>query len=96
VRNTSVYVFLCTNVFVNYFLNQHVYTVAGKKNLFVLWRIGLFRKIPAAKLLPFQELSFVMGLSKESCLLHVECSIYIYSRACVRVCVQVCVSVYAR
>ena len=78
-----MYKFIC-----ELFLKQHIYTVADK-NHFVLWRIGLFRKIPTAKLLPFQELSFVMGLSKESCLLHVECTIYIRARACV--CVQVCV-----
>jgi len=51
--------------------------------------------------LSFQELSFVMGLSKESCLLHVECSIYIYiyirvnACVCVQVCVCVCVCVRA-
>ena len=59
----------------------------------MLWRIGLFRKIPAAKL-PFQELSFMMGLSKEPCLLHVECSIHIRARASVCVCVQVCARVF--
>jgi len=59
----------------------------------VLWRIGLFRKIPAAKLIPFRELSFVMGLNKESWLLRVECSVHIRALACVRVCASMCVYV---
>jgi hypothetical protein len=60
----------------------------------MLWRIGLFRKIPAEKFLPFQELSFVVGLNKESCLLHIECNIYRYinARACVYVCVCAIIS----
>lgn len=100
VRYTSGYVFLCTHLFVIFF-NPHIYILwqkkkGEKKESFVLCASVFFRKIPATKLLPFQELSSVMGLNKESCLLHVKCSIHVRARACVCVCASMCVRVCAR
>jgi hypothetical protein len=89
---TQLVVSLCVQIYLwIIFKLTRIYCGRKKKrNSLLLWRIAWFREIPAAKLLPFREFSFLVGLNKESCLLHVRCSIHIYVYTSVCRCVYIC------